>query len=172
MIKRDEIVHIGNFKKPHGIKGEISATIYNVAQLLTECRRIIVEVDGIFVPFFINDLRNKSQDTVLMLIDGIENENQAATLVNHEIYLLKEDFDSDDNMQLPVDYFNNFEVLINGIYKGIVQDIDDSTANLLFVIKLENGDVKLIPVADDFVTSVDTSRNLIELEVPDSLLDL
>lgn len=52
MIKSDEVFKIGQFAKPHGIKGEIT--------LMTDCDvfddtddpYIICDMDGILVPFF------------------------------------------------------------------------------------------------------------------------
>lgn len=51
MITSDEIIEIGAFVKPHGVKGEISAQIdYEID--LQELKCLIIDIDGIFVPFF------------------------------------------------------------------------------------------------------------------------
>lgn len=62
MIKLTEIAEAGIFNKPHGIKGEISATLdFDIELDSVEC--IIIAVDGIFVPFFLESVRPKTAET-------------------------------------------------------------------------------------------------------------
>ena len=70
MITREELIAIGHYNKPHGVAGEISATIDVDADALRELSCLVSEVDGIYVPFFINSCRSKSSETVLLTIDG------------------------------------------------------------------------------------------------------
>ncbi|MBR5087604.1 MAG: 16S rRNA processing protein RimM [Muribaculaceae bacterium] len=173
MITREEIAHIGKFNKPHGIAGEISATILGEAHVLEQCKCFVCNVDGIFVPFFIAAIREKSRDTVLVKIDGINNEIDASMLVNHDIYVLKSEYSqSTDRDELPVDFFLNYDVIINVKYKGRIIDVDDTTANVLFVIKMDDGQKVLIPVVDEFIIDIDTESRCIEMELPQELLEL
>ena len=50
MIRLAEIAEAGHFNKPHGIKGEMSATL-DFDLDLDNVKCIIVPVEGIFVPF-------------------------------------------------------------------------------------------------------------------------
>jgi 16S rRNA processing protein RimM len=89
MITRDELISIGHYNKPHGVAGEISATVDVDFDVLRSLSCLVSEVDGIFVPFFVNACRPKSGQTVLLTIDGINNETEATLLVNADIYALK-----------------------------------------------------------------------------------
>ena len=51
MITREELIRIGRFNKPHGVKGELSFTFTDDVFDRTECPYIVCEIDGIFVPF-------------------------------------------------------------------------------------------------------------------------
>ena len=174
MITREEISLIGKFNKPHGINGEISATINAPLDVKEDCSCIVCDIDGIYVPFFINEVRRKSQDNLLITVDGINNEQEAMTLVNRDIYALSRDYNaaiaSED--ELPVNFFTNFKTVINSNYKGCIIDIDDSTANVLFVISLDNGHQVLIPAVDNFISDIDIDNRMIEFNVPQDLLDL
>ena len=92
MIQREELIAIGHYNKPHGVAGEISATVDVDIDVLQTLTCLVSDIDGIFVPFFINACRPKSAETVLLTIDGIGNEHEASKLVNREIYALKRDF--------------------------------------------------------------------------------
>ena len=114
MITREELIGIGVYNKPHGIAGEISATVDVDVDVLSGFSCLVSEIDGIYVPFFVNACRPKSHETVLLTIDGISNEQEATKLVNHEIYALKRDYDMlDDETDadaLPLDYFIGFVI--------------------------------------------------------------
>ena len=92
MITRDELISIGHYNKPHGVAGEISASVDVDIDLLQGLSCLVSDMDGIYVPFFVNSCRPKSVETVLLNIDGVNNEVEASKLVNHEIYALKRDY--------------------------------------------------------------------------------
>ena len=83
------------------------------ADALRELSCLVSEVDGIYVPFFINSCRSKSSETVLLTIDGINSEQEAIALVNHDIYALKTEFrqasEENDADGYPLDYFIGYE---------------------------------------------------------------
>ena len=102
------------------------------------------------------------------------NENEAAMIVNKDIYVLRSEYShiAHDQEELPVDFFTGFDVIINDKLRGKISDIDDSTANVLFVIEISDGSQTLIPAVEDFIIGIDIDNRLIELEVPDELLSL
>ena len=75
MIRLEEISPIGIFGKTHGIKGEINLEL-NIDFDLENTPYIIVDIDGIFVPFFIEDYRYKSDTMALVLFEDINTEEQ------------------------------------------------------------------------------------------------
>lgn len=176
MITREELIEIGVFNKPHGVNGEISATIDCDLDILTQFSCLICDIDGIFVPFFVCSKRSKTAQTALLLIDGISNENEASLLVNKAIFVKKDEFDKlaeeYDSDEMPIDYFIGYKAIIKGEEIGEIIDVDDSTANVLFRIECADGKELLIPAVDEFVIDVDTENETIELDVPDELLNL
>lgn len=174
MITREEITLIGKFNKAHGINGEISATINAPLDVMKDCSCIVCDIDGIYVPFFINAVRRKSQESILISIDDINSEQEAMMLVNRDIYALNTDYTEAvaDDDEIPVNFLVNFKVTINNALNGRVTDIDDSTANVLFVITLDNGSEILIPAVDEFITDIDLDNKTMEFVVPQDLLDL
>ncbi len=173
MITSDEIIGIGKFNKTHGINGEISATINAPEAVLDNCSCLVCDIDGIFVPFFIKNIRAKSQETMLITIDDINSEHDAAMLVNKDIYVKRSEYSEvlDDEDEVPIDYLIGFTATVNGT-QGKIASIDDSTANVLFLVETTGGQSLLIPAVDDFITEIDTKHRTIKMEVPDDLLHL
>lgn len=180
MIARDELIAIGQYRKPHGIEGELTATVEAPLDLLGHARCLVSDIDGIFVPFFIEGMRTKNEHSVLLSLMGIHNEKEAATLVNKEILVLKQDYESharhelddDEPDELPVDYFIGFNVTINDEVTGTITDIDDNTINVLFVVETDERKTLLVPAVDEMIVSIDLDEQSIVLNVPDELLHL
>lgn len=176
MISREDIVEMGRYNKPHGINGEISATMLCDLELLDRFKCFVTDVDGIYVPFFVESKRPKNEQTVLLKLDGIDTEEDLRQLVNKEIYVMKseyeqlaEELDCDES---PADLFIGFTVVDVDTDKpvGTITDIDDSTENVLFVAEDEKGREVLIPIADEFVEGIDNDKQKIYMNLPVGLL--
>ena len=169
MITRDELIAIGHYNKPHGVAGELSATVDVDLE-------VVSDIDGIFVPFFVNAIRPKSGDTVLLTIDGIENEKEAARLVNRDIYALKRDYQQEsidaDADGYPLDFFIGFELRdSDGSRVGEITDVDEQTENAIFVVDRDGSEI-MVPATDDLIVEFDVDNKLMVMDLPEGLLDL
>ena len=174
MFKRQ--AEVGRFNKPHGIKGEISVSI--TADIdLDDVQCVIAPIDGIFVPFFLQTVRPKTADTSLITIDGIDSEEKAQGLTNRSLFILRSDLpdDEDDNDE---DGFYASDLIgfkINDMPHGTIgeiSDINDSTQNILFIVKKPDGKELMIPVADEFILSIDPENETVNTDIPSDILTL
>ncbi len=176
MITRDELIAIGHYNKPHGVAGELSATVDVELEVLSGLSCLVSDIDGIFVPFFVNAIRPKSGDTVLLTIDGIENEIEAARLVNRDIYALKRDYQQEsidaDADGYPLDFFIGFELRdSDGSRVGEITDVDEQTENAIFVVDRDGSEI-MVPATDDLIVEFDVDNKLMVMDLPEGLLDL
>lgn len=176
MITRSQIVEMGHYNKPHGVGGELSATMDCDLEVIKDFSCLISEIDGIFVPFFIESLRPKSAETVLLKIDGINNETDAALLVNKSIYVKKEEYeelsDEYDDDAMPLDFFIGYAVTDDGSELGTIANVDEETDNCLFVVRLNDGGEVMIPASDDLINNIDTDKRVIDMSLPQGLVDV
>ena len=137
---------------------------------------LVTDIDGIFVPFFVNACRPKSQETVLLTIDGIDNEKEISRLVNHDIYALKRDYrqeslDSDAD-GFPLDYFIGFELRdSDGQRVGEITDVDEQTENAIFIVDREGAEL-MVPATDELIVEFDLDKKVMVMDLPQGLLDL
>lgn len=176
MITRDELIAIGHYNKPHGVAGELSATVDVDLEVLRGLSCLVSDIDGIFVPFFVNAIRPKSVDTMLLTIDGIENEKEAARLVNLDIYALKRDYQQEsidaDADGYPLDFFIGFELRdSDGSRVGEITDVDEQTENAIFVVDRDGSEI-MVPATDDLIVEFDVDNKLMVMDLPEGLLDL
>lgn len=175
MINKEDIVEIGKFQKTHALKGELNALLDVDEDFLDDGHPLIVELDGILVPFYSDSVRPKSKESFLVKLNGIDSQEKAQQFVNKAIYALRNDltgYFDDPDMQLAADFvgFKIVDSIIGEI--GKVVSIDDSTANVLFVVEKADGSQVLIPVAEEFINAIDDEREVIETTLPEGLLDL
>jgi len=99
MINRDELVPIGHFKKPHGIKGEITFLFINDSFTTSECPFLICEMDGIFVPFRIEKYRFISGSMAFIKLKNMDSDQKVRILSHKEVFFpkkhTKENFEND-----------------------------------------------------------------------------
>lgn len=174
MIRDTELKAIGRMLKPHGINGEIVVGLTMDIDL-SKLSCVVVQTDGIFVPFFIESVRPKSSETDLVLIDGVCNERQAAAMCGNTLYALLKDLpepDADADGGLYAEDLIGFMVEANGHFSGKITAVDDSTANYLFIIEKEDGGTCLLPVADEFIAEIDMDNRVLKMDVPEELLHL
>ena len=178
MIVENEIYPIGRTIKPHGINGEIAASIDGAIDIAA-LKCIVFDIDGIFVPFFISSFRSRGSEAVLLTIDGISDENQASSLCNKDIYALRSDIGDIDKDTIDEDggfYMSDligFTLLDEHNNEiGSITSYDDSTANSLLIIKDKVDNIRYVPIADELIEDIDPENKTISINVPEGLLDL
>lgn len=175
MITRDELIAIGHYNKPHGTHGEISATVDVDVDVLRELSCLVSDVDGIFVPFFVNACRTKGSETVLLTIDGINGEQDAASLVNRDIFALKRDLTlaaDEEPDEYPLDYFIGFELRdSDGTCVGEITEVHEQTENAIFIVD-RDGEEVMVPASDELVVEFDIDDKVIVMDLPQGLLQL
>ena len=168
MIRLEEIAPIGVFGKTHGIKGEINLDL-NIDFDLEDTPYIIVDIDGIFVPFFIEDYRYKSDSVALVLFEDINTEERIRPFFGKKAYVKKEALSENENDEMSINYYVGFTMLTpQRQVIGQIVEIDDSTANVLFV--LDND--ALVPVGAVEVLDLDADKHTMIVEVPEGLLEI
>lgn len=177
MIRREDIIEIGVYNKPHGINGEISASFDYDIDVIKDINCLISDINGIYVPFFAENLRAKSNSTVLLKIEGLDSEESVKKLVNNKIYTLKSLFQysqgtPDETEELPLDYFIGFTISEeNGGLIGEIVDVDCSTENFLFIVNNHDKQV-YIPATDDFIVDIDLDGKTITMHLPIGILEI
>ena len=171
MIKKEEVFKIGIINKPHGVKGEVSFTFTDDNfDRVEDCDYLVLLLDGILVPFFIEEYRFRSDNVALVKFEGIDSTEKARTLTNVEVYYPVKFMDDQDEISSG-NYFIGFRVEdIHYGCLGTVVDVDDATMNVLFVI--ENGDEEvLLPAHEEFILDIDRKKKILKVDIPDGLLD-
>lgn len=172
MILKEDIFPIGQIIKPHGVNGEMSFSFTTDIFDSENVEFFIMELNGILVPFFVEEYRFKSQNTGLVKLNDVNSDVQARELSGLTIYVSKDFLEKTEDTDIELDYFVGFQLIdkTNGSL-GIVTEVDQTTENALFVIPTLNDEL-LIPVGEEYITEIDHEKKIIYLNLPEGLLDI
>ncbi len=175
MILPSSIIEIAALNKPHGVNGELSVSVDDDIDF-KELKCIIVEMDGIFVPFFVESVRPRGAASVLLKIEGIDNEKDAMKLARHTIYALKDDVDFEDANDGDGFYAEDmvgFKVSDTEAGEiGEITGVNDQTDNILFIVTRPDGTDIFIPVAEEMIVEIDPEAKSCVMNLPQGLLEL
>lgn len=172
MIKREDVYKIGVFNKPHGIHGELSFTFTDDIFDRVEAEYLICLLDGIFVPFFLEEYRFRSDSTALVKLEGVDTAERARMFTNVEVYFPSKHAEDAGLGELTWDFFVGFRVEeVNHGDLGEVTEVDTTTINTLFVVD-HQGEELLIPAQEEFILNIDQKHKVITMDLPEGLLAL
>ena len=169
MIKEENIYQIGRLGKTHGVRGEISFLFDDDVFDRVDADYLILKVDGILVPFFIEEYRFKSDSNAIIKFEDIDTQERARELTGADVYFPRSLAENDDeNLSWPV--LVGFDIIeaSSGRTVGRIASVDDSTLNILFCLD----DGRLIPASENLITAIDQQTRTLTMHIPEGLLDL
>lgn len=172
MIRKEEVYKIGIFNKPHGIHGELSFTFTDDIFDRVEAEYLICLLDGIMVPFFLEEYRFRSDTTALVKLEGVDTAERARMFTNIEVYFPAIHAEDAEPDEMSWDFFVGFQIEdIHHGKLGEVTEVDTSTINTLFVVDYKEEEL-LIPAQEDFIVEIDQKHKVIKVDLPEGLLAL
>ena len=173
MIRRDAVYKIGKLGKPHGVKGEITFAITDDVFDRVDADYLVLDIDGILVPFYLEEYRFKNDDNVLVKFEDIDTQEQVRAYTGCEVYFPRHLSDSDEENMSWAEIIG-FQLVdaVSGRVVGTIDHVNDSTLNLLFEITSPEGEALLIPANNDLIEEVDIEKKMIRMAIPEGLLEL
>ncbi|HJC97672.1 MAG TPA: ribosome maturation factor RimM [Candidatus Phocaeicola merdavium] len=170
MIRKEEVFKIGVINKPHGVKGEVSFTFTDDIFDRVDCDYLILLMDGILVPFFMEEYRFRSDNVALVKFEDIDTAEEARRFTNVEVYFPKKFMDEQEDVT-SWNFFIGFRVEdVHHGYLGEITDVDDTTINVLFSIE-KDGEELLLPAHEEFIIDLDRKKKVMKVDVPDGLIE-
>jgi len=178
MIKEEQLIEIGTILKLHGLKGEMNVAVRNaVFDDVKKCPYLVVQIDGIYVPFFIESYRWKGNTTMLLKFEDIDTLEKAGEFCGLLLYFDRRCFSAKEakayDAQVEEDKgligYHVEDVTLGDL--GEITDINDMTANILFIVD-HDGEELMIPAAEDLIRNIDDETKVILMDLPAGLVNL
>lgn len=168
MLREEDCYMIGSLGKPHGVRGEM---LFSFSDDVWQTHRdgfLFCKVEGILVPFYVEEYRLTGETRALVKLEGIDSPDEAREMLGDEVYVpysLKRD-SGDETYSWQ--YFKGFTLTDKGGREiGRIDEVDDSTENVLFCI----GDT-LIPAAEELIEDIDHDNRTLTMALPEGLTEI
>ena len=170
MIRKEDVYRIGRLGKAHGIHGEVTFQFDDDVFDRTDADYLVLEVDGILVPFFIEEYRFRSDSTALLKLEGVDSQERARELTNTDVYFPRHLAEDGDDDTLTYAFLVGFTIVDAATDRkvGVIESVDESTMNILFCLS----DGTLVPAAEELIEGIDQKKKEISLRLPEGILDL
>lgn len=171
MIK-ENCSKIGFVAKPHGIEGQVILRLNGAfAEVIEPEGPLFVNIDGILVPFFIEEIRPAGEMAYVKL-EFVDNKIQASRLIGREAYLPA------DAISLPDNFIPNNAALYVGFlledrqsgFQGEIVEYIENKANQLFRVISGNKEY-LIPAQAALIKKVKKRSKKLMVDLPEGFFD-
>lgn len=163
--------------KPHGIKGELNVLLADMAEPEIDFAPgacVFIEIEGLDVPFFVASARSRGGDSLLLTLDEVTDEKEAAQLAGKTLFTLADpdEIGDDEEEEMTAGRLIGYEIYdaTTDAPVGRIEDVTELTADCwYFVIE---GSGQLIPVVDEMIREIDHESRSILMELPLGLSEL
>ncbi len=168
MIREDEVYRIGTITRTHGTQGEVSMTFTDDVWDRTDTDYLVLCMDGIMVPVYMESYRFRSDTVVLIKFQDYDTSEEAVELCGTQVFFPLALAQAPTENGYTWQYFTGFRVDdVEAGTLGVIEHVEDSTANVLFQV----GD-RLLPAAEELILNVDHEQRILTMQLPSGLLEL
>lgn len=173
MINESDVYKIGQLTRIHGVRGELAFRFSDDVWDRVEADYLFLRLDGLLVPFFLEEWRFRSDDVALLKFEDVDSADSAGRIVGADVFFPKDLTPRDvEPQELEWRHLEGFDVWQGERLLGTVADVLDQTANVLLVVVSPAGREIYIPAHENFVMSADHRERRLYVNVPDELLTL
>ncbi len=173
MIDRSNCEQLGMLVKAHGKDGSLLLRIANrPSGIDKQLEFLLVEIDGLLVPFFIEFQTPQAAFTVVVKLTGVSSRNQAEEMTGLTVYIPKSPQGQNQPGQSRSPGLTGYMVRdINKGNIGQVTGIMDVIQNPLMKV-MATGKEYLIPMHKNIVLKISKTKKTVTIRAPEGLLDL
>jgi len=172
MDKKD-YYYLGKITKTFGYKGEV-IFFFDVDDInnYKKIKSVFLKFREKLIPYFIDKIKFRQNNTAIVKIQDIDDEENAQKIINSELYLPLEFLPELKGNRFYYHEIIGFTVIDEKHGNiGVIEKVLDNQYQDIFSIKKENKEI-LIPVADEIIKKVDRKNKVIEIEAPDGLIEI
>lgn len=166
------LIPFGYCSKTFGYKGEIKIMLNFKYKENATPKFIWCHQYGKPVPYFVEDFTPLNDNECSVKIEDISNENDASQFRNKEFFIEKELIDNYFIASKLNKDIIGFKVKQNDKIIGKLKEIQENKIGHPIMLILNQNDEILIPFVEEFIYKIDEINKIIEVKLPEGLLDL
>lgn len=168
----DNSFYIGYVSKTRGLKGELQFFFDFADYQDLDLEIIFLEVNKKLVPYFVDQIKLHNNSTAYANLEDIDHIDKAQPLVRKKIYLPNDKLPERD----PDDfrYTDLVGYLVIDEHQGElgeVKTVQEMPQQFIATVDMDGFEL-LFPLSDDLIAGIDTEEKILEVELPDGLVEL
>lgn len=176
VIRSDEVFKIGYIRGARGLRGEVEMAFTDDCFDTGTAEYLVLDMDGILVPFFWEEYRFKRDDVAIVKFEDIDTQERAAHLAGRAVFYpkdaLAEPEEGEGATLSSYKQLTGYTIYNKESLLGTVDHVDDSSANVLLTISRADGGECIVPFHNDFLIDFNLRERTLVLELPEGLLEL
>ena len=169
-----KLIPLGFINKTHGFQGELSLAISDEISLSPSQFKsafLFVELDGLPVPFFVENIREKSGG-VLVKFDTIMDEMMAKKLVGKNVFAEKMKKEAVEETEPSWFDLVGYSVTDKSYGElGPILEVQELPMQFLASCKINDKEI-LFPLHEEIILEIDDEKKTIYIDLPEGLLDV
>lgn len=171
-MKIEDSFYIGYITKTKGLKGEIQVYFEFDEPETLELKTMFAEINGKLIPYFVSSYKLNTNNTGYFFLDDVDSIEKAEKLVRKKLYLpneLKPDTSQDELTYKGLEGF----VVIDEKHGelGEISEVHEYPQQFIATVPYRFREI-MFPLNDEIIKSIDDEQGIIEVSLPDGLLDI
>jgi 16S rRNA processing protein RimM len=171
-MKIEDCFYVGYITKTKGLKGEVQVFFEYEEPFDLTLKTLFVEISGKLVPFFVEKYKLHDNQTGNFYFDDLDTIEKAQAVVRKKIYLPnaeKPERDPDDFTYFDLKGFIARDEEHGEL--GEIIEVNEYPQQYIAVVSFRNREI-MFPLNEDIIQSIDEEAGIVEIALPDGLLDV
>ena len=172
-MKKEDCFYLGKIVKKYSFKGELILRLdTDEPEIYENLNAIFLDLGKSLVPYFIENSLFQKGNHIRIQFEDVYTEADAEVLLKRDAYLPLNLLPTLKGNKFYFHEVTGFTLEdVNYGKVGLIDSINDNSAQPLFVIKTDDGEI-LIPMVDDFIEEIDRKNKKILVRTPEGLIDM
>lgn len=133
---------------------------------------VFIEIDGLLVPFFIEEFKTATSESAIVKFEGIDTGNRARIFTGNEVYVDANQIKKKKKSPDEFPDLKGYRVIDDKLgFVGIAGELEEITNNPLLRV-MHEGKEYLIPVHEDIILEIDDQIREVRIIAPQGLFEL
>lgn len=171
-VTKDDCYQLGKITKTHGVQGELVFFLdVDTPSAYEELESVLIEIKGELVPHFIESI-SINRDRAIVALEGVETIEDAQKLVNTDLFLPLENLEPLDDDQFYFHEIIGYSVRDEKLGDlGTVRAVYTMATQDLIAMDYQGQEI-LIPANSAIVPSADRSNRVLNVRLPEGLIEV
>lgn len=168
----NECFYVGYITKTKGLKGEVQVYFDFAEYDEIDYNTLFLEINGKLVPFFVSACKLHSNKTGYFFFEDIDVIEKAEKILKKKIYLPLDQKPERGDDEF---YYTDLKGFIVHDEEhgelGEIKEVLEYPQQFIAVVSYKNTEI-MFPLNDDIILEIDDEEGILEVNLPDGLLDI